>query len=317
MKKKICFSIFIISVFIFVLLVVIKNCIPINVKNPNSIGNDTNNIMQGINISIQDDYVYYSSLDGLFKSKIGSNKKTRLARGDITDINVVGKWIYYVKLKSNSRDYPKITRCDLYRMTINGTQKKLIIKDAYNVNVIDNKIFYIHGYGIIGAYNGDDNIQSLIVSDLNGNNKQTIIEKDVDSMLINDNYIYYFSNDKLFVYDMRENKNELLSDEHITDYILNDENIIFYNKESEQIKKLNVNKKDIEVIVNNVKTPDSLYVNNGILYYTDIKQKLYAYDLNKNQSYEISKDNGDVLFYYDKIFVLTIDNKIKMIDNLQ
>lgn len=77
MKKKyiimtiIVFSITIITIFIINLV----DAESINIKNPNRIGNNTNNIVQNINISIQDDYIYYSFLEGLFMTKIDSNKK--------------------------------------------------------------------------------------------------------------------------------------------------------------------------------------------------------------------------------------------------
>ncbi len=318
MKKNFSLVLFIILVFIVILLVVIKNnknYSSISVENPNSIGNNTNNIIQGINISIQDDYVYYSSLDGLFKTKIGSNKKTKLDSGNIINVNVLGKWIYYVKTKSKRTNSGIINYHYLYKMMINGKQKKLIIKDALNVNVIGNKIFYINGYAVTGVDNTNNNKRSLIVSDLNGNNKQTIIEKEVEDMVVNGNYIYYISNSKMFVYDMTKKKTEHLSDEVRWPYILNGENVIFYDKKLEQIKELNFNTKEIEVIVNNVKNLQSLYINNGILYYTNNRDNLFAYDFDESQNYEISKNHERVLFYYDKLYTLSYDNDIKMIIN--
>lgn len=235
--------------------------------------------------------------------------------GNISNINVVGQWIYYLKANDEIKSSGIVTHFDLYRMMINGQHKQVIIKDAYNVNIIDDKIFYINGYGVTGIYNNNDNNinNSLIVSDLNGNNKQVIIKKDVDSMVIEDNCIYYVSNDKMFVYDMDKKENTFLMDEVSSLYIVNGKSIIFYDKKFKQLNEFIIDKKEIKNITNNVKNINSIYINNDILYYTDGNTRLFAYDLDKNQKYEIDKEFGIVLFYYDKLYLLSKDEEIKTI----
>lgn len=319
MKKNYAIILFVLLVFIIVSIIILKNHnsdFTIRVKNPNRIGNDTNNILQGIDISVQDDYIYYSSIDGLFRTKIDSNEKMILDYGEISDLNVVGQWVYYSKKVNSERiDSGILVYYDLYKITINGKHKQRVIKDVRNVNIINDKIFYINGYTVIGIDNSNNNDinNSLIVSDLNGNNKQTIIKKDVDSMAIMDNYIYYESNGKMFVYDISKKQSELLMDklELYYIYIVNGNNIIFYDDIDKQINEFIFDKKEIKNIANDVIRPYSMFVNNNTLYYTDSNRRLFAYDLDTNQKYEIDKGHGEVLFYYDKMYLLTGDNLIK------
>jgi len=312
LKKNYIFILFVIIVFIIIFILFLKNHSSdsnIRVKQQNNIGNDTNNIAQNINISIQDDFIYYSSLDGLFRMRIDSNKVTKLDDGDIKNINVVGEWIYYVKSTDDNTSSGIITHFDLYRMTINGNKKDIIIKNAHNVNIVDDRIFYISGYGLTGKSEINNN-KSLIVSDLSGNNKKVIIDNDVDSMVLYDNYIYYVKNNDMFIYDLKKDENIPFIENIGLPYIINNNSIIYYDKNVKQIKQINCETKNIKIIISDVTNIVSLYSFDNILYYTDGNTHLYAYYLDENQLHKISKKAGIVLFYYDKIYMLTYDNKI-------
>ena len=145
-KKYIFVLLFLAAIFVF-----IKNSDrvydEIIVIKPNTVGSNTNNISRGLTISIQDDWIYYSFEHGLYKAKLDGTQMTKLVDGDyITTINVVGEWIYYVKqtdIHRHDDEYDgHIYYKNLYKIKINGSSKTLVLKNAYKVNIRNNKLFY-------------------------------------------------------------------------------------------------------------------------------------------------------------------------------
>ena len=177
----------------------------------NTVGNNTNNISRGLNISIQDDWIYYSFEPGLYKAKIDGTQITKLADSDyITSLNVVGEWIYYVEqtdIHRHNDEYDgHIYYRNLYKIKINGSSKTLILKNAYKVNIRNNKLFYITGHGVMGREpesSKEKNIHALVTSNLDGSEKEVIVPSGVEGVVMNDDIIYYSRDGKLFIHDMK------------------------------------------------------------------------------------------------------------------
>lgn len=209
-KKYIFVLLFLAAIFVF-----IKNSDrvydEIIVIKPNTVGSNTNNISRGLNISIQDDWIYYSFEPGLYKAKIDGTQITKLADSDyITSLNVVGEWIYYVEqtdIHRHNDEYDgHIYYRNLYKIKINGSSKTLILKNAYKVNIRNNKLFYITGHGVMGREpesSKEKNIHALVTSNLDGSEKEVIVPSGVEGVVMNDDIIYYSRDGKLFIHDMK------------------------------------------------------------------------------------------------------------------
>lgn len=317
-KKYIFVLLFLAAIFVF-----IKNSDrvydEIIVIKPNTVGNNTNNISRGLNISIQDDWIYYSFEPGLYKAKIDGTQMTKLVDGDyITTINVVGEWIYYVKqtdIHRHDDEYDgHIYYKNLYKIKINGSSKTLVLKNAYKVNIRNNKLFYITGHGVMGREpesSKEKNIHALVTSNLDGSEKEVIVPSGVEGVVMNDDIIYYNRDGKLFIHDMKNTTDEFLLDNISTSLLLYNNDVVFFNRETKSIEIFYLNTRKTDILLDDVEYCGTLYIYGNKLHYTDNRSRLFEYDLNTKIKRQIKYEGNDVLFYDDKIYEVFYDNTIK------
>lgn len=317
-KKYIFVLLFLAAIFVF-----IKNSDrvydEIIVIKPNTVGNNTNNISRGLNISIQDDWIYYSFEPGLYKAKIDGTQITKLADSDyITSLNVVGEWIYYVKqtdIHRHDDEYDgHIYYKNLYKIKINGSSKTLVLKNAYKVNIRNNKLFYITGHGVMGREpesSKEKNIHALVTSNLDGSEKEVIVPSGVEGVVMNDDIIYYNRDGKLFIHDMKNTTDEFLLDNISTSLLLYNNDVVFFNRETKSIEIFYLNTRKTDILLDDVEYCGTLYIYGNKLHYTDNRSRLFEYDLNTKIKRQIKYEGNDVLFYDDKIYEVFYDNTIK------
>ena len=289
------------------------------VIKPNTVGNNTNNISRGLNISIQDDWIYYSFEPGLYKAKIDGTKITKLADSDyITSINVVGEWIYYVEqtdIHRHDDEYDgHIYYNNLYKIKINGSSKTLVLKNAYKVNIRNDKMFYITGYGVMGKEpesSKEKNIHALVTSNLDGSEKEVIVPSGIEGVVMNDDIIYYNRDGKLFIHDMKNTTDEFLLDNISTSLLLYNNDVVFFNRETKSIEIFYLNTRKTDILLDDVEYCGTLYIYGDKLHYTDNRSRLFEYDLNTKIKRQIKYEGNDVLFYNDKIYGVFYDNTIK------
>ena len=285
----------------------------------NTVGNNTNNISRGLNISIQDDWIYYSFEPGLYKAKIDGTQITKLADSDyITSLNVVGEWIYYVEqtdIHRHNDEYDgHIYYRNLYKIKINGSSKTLILKNAYKVNIRNNKLFYITGHGVMGREpesSKEKNIHALVTSNLDGSEKEVIVPSGVEGVVMNDDIIYYSRDGKLFIHDMKNTTDEFLLDNISTPFLLYNNDVVFFNSETKSIEIFYLNTRKTDILLDDVEYCGTLYIYGDKLHYTDNRSRLFEYDLNTKIKRQIKYEGNDVLFYNDKIYGVFYDNTIK------
>lgn len=317
-KKYIFVLLFLAAIFVF-----IKNSDrvydEIIVIKPNTVDNNTNNISRGLNISIQDDWIYYSFEPGLYKAKIDGTQITKLADSDyITSLNVVGEWIYYVKqtdIHRHDDEYDgHIYYKNLYKIKINGSSKTLVLKNAYKVNIRNNKLFYITGHGVMGREpesSKEKNIHALVTSNLDGSEKEVIVPSGVEGVVMNDDIIYYNRDGKLFIHDMKNTTDEFLLDNISTSLLLYNNDVVFFNRETKSIEIFYLNTRKTDILLDDVEYCGTLYIYGNKLHYTDNRSRLFEYDLNTKIKRQIKYEGNDVLFYDDKIYEVFYDNTIK------
>ena len=292
------------------------------VIKPNTVGNNTNNISRGLTITIQDDWIYYSFEPGLYKAKIDGTKITKLADSDyITSINVVGEWIYYVEqtdIHRHDDEYDgHIYYNNLYKIKINGSSKTLILKNAYKVNIRNNKLFYITGHGVMGREpesSKEKNIHALVTSNLDGSEKEVIVPSGVEGVVMNDDIIYYNRDGKLFIHDMKNTTDEFLLDNISTSLLLYNNDAVFFNRKTKSIEIFNLSTRKTGILLDDVEYCGRLYIYGNKLHYTDNRRRLFEYDLNTKIKRQIKYEGNNVLFYDDKIYEVFRDNTIKILN---
>ena len=289
------------------------------VIKPNTVGNNTNNISRGLTITTQDDWIYYSFEYGLYKAKIDGTQMTKLVDGDyITSLNVVGEWIYYVEqtdIHRHDDEYDgHIYYNNLYKIKINGSSKTLVLKNAYKVNIRNDKMFYITGYGIMGkepeSYK-EKNIHALVTSNLDGSEKEVIVPSGVEGMVMNDDIIYYNRDGKLFIHDMKNTTDEFLLDNISTSLLLYNNDAVFFNRKTKSIEIFYLSTRKTGILLDDVEYCGRLYIYGNKLHYTDNRSRLFEYDLNTKIKRQIKYEGNNVLFYDDKIYEIFYDNTIK------
>ena len=292
------------------------------VIKPNTVGNNTNNISRGLTITIQDDWIYYSFEPGLYKAKIDGTKITKLADSDyITSINVVGEWIYYVEqtdIHRHDDEYDgHIYYNNLYKIKINGSSKTLVLKNAYKVNIRNNKLFYITGYGVMGREpesSKEKNIHALVTSNLDGSEKEVIVPSGIEGVVMNDDIIYYSRDGKLFIHDMKNTTDEFLLDNISTSLLLYNNDAVFFNRKTKSIEIFNLSTRKTGILLDDVEYCGRLYIYGDKLHYTDNRSRLFEYDLNTKIKRQIKYEGNNVLFYDDKIYEVFRDNTIKILN---
>ena len=291
------------------------------VIKPNTVGSNTNNISRGLNISIQDDWIYYSFEPGLYKAKIDGTQITKLADSDyITSLNVVGEWIYYVEqtdIHRHNDEYDgHIYYINLYKIKINGSSKTLVLKNAYKVNIRNNKLFYITGHGVMGREpesSKEKNIHALVTSNLDGSEKEVIVPSGVEGVVMNDDIIYYNRDGKLFIHDMKNTTDEFLLDNISTSLLLYNNDAVFFNRKTKSIEIFNLSTRKTGILLDDVEYCGRLYIYGNKLHYTDNRRRLFEYDLNTKIKRQIKYEGNNVLFYDDKIYEVFRDNTIKIL----
>ena len=289
------------------------------VIKPNTVGNNTNNISRGLNISIQDDWIYYSFEPGLYKAKIDGTQITKLADSDyITSLNVVGEWIYYVEqtdIHRHNDEYDgHIYYRNLYKIKINGSSKTLVLKNAYKVNIRNNKLFYITGHGVMEREpesSKEKNIHALVTSNLDGSEKEVIVPSGVEGVVMNDDIIYYSRDGKLFIHDMKNTTDEFLLDNISTSLLLYNNDAVFFNRKTKSIEIFYLSTRKTGILLDDVEYCGRLYIYGNKLHYTDNRRRLFEYDLNTKIKRQIKYEGNNVLFYDDKIYEVFRDNTIK------
>ena len=232
--------------------------------------------------------------------------------------NVVGEWIYYVKqtdIHRHDDEYDgHIYYKNLYKIKINGSSKTLVLKNAYKVNIRNNKLFYITGHGVMGREpesSKEKNIHALVTSNLDGSEKEVIVPSGVEGVVMNDDIIYYNRDGKLFIHDMKNTTDEFLLDNISTSLLLYNNDVVFFNRETKSIEIFYLNTRKTDILLDDVEYCGTLYIYGNKLHYTDNRSRLFEYDLNTKIKRQIKYEGNDVLFYDDKIYEVFYDNTIK------
>jgi hypothetical protein len=215
MRKK---SIF---VFMVLLILTVPSCysrISFDTSVANDVGSEASNILHGGYVAKQgNSYVYLKERNILLNeyniSSVDTNDGASLKpRGDISNINIIGEWVFYVK--ANKDWLNSITYYNLYRYNLRTGYVQRLIDNCYFVNIIGDRIYYevyfdeTHFQKAHKKY--DTSISGNICSaSLDGTDRKTLTSGSYYGYIISGNQLYYLDkNSKLMKTDLNGNCKE-------------------------------------------------------------------------------------------------------------
>lgn len=293
----------------------------------NKIGNTSENIMNRGYVAKQGDWLFYfyqspcAYKNGLFKSTIDGKHRKRIDRGSISNINVVGNWIYYVKSEKNMA-YPdnNIIINSLYKIKTNGSQQTKLLDDCGFVTITGNQIYYctdtaIELYDKANiAYPLKDDLGNIYRADIKCPNNRVLVKKNAFRYVINGNYLYYFN--------ISNNINRLdfatgTEEENLfnaSDIFIVDDLIYFINNTSDRYSincynQTKMTTKEIHLAVNQV---DQIVICDNNIIYKDVYRNVIDFD--KFNAKKISNvGTADYIYAFDDMVVLWEYGKIPVI----
>ena len=155
-------------------------------------GNTIGNIANGGDFAIQDDWIFGSDGGGLYKIRTDGTQKKILDADGASDINVAGNWVYYYNcVKQDTGAGYRMISNGLYKIRTDGTMKTQLDDSliAYNINVVDDWIYYASG-------NRYTNVGNMIFKiRTNGKDKTMLVELNSDDSIydvtVTGGWVYY------------------------------------------------------------------------------------------------------------------------------
>lgn len=175
------------------------------VIHANTEGNSLQNLDNEGLVAMQEDYLYYyreSPSEGLYRSKRDGSGTVKLIDGTVSDINVVGDTLYYVKyefVSKTSAEVKDLYRFQLFCADLDGKNEKKLIEDCKKSYVTADSIYYLHEIDYI-AYRYDkkpipDNYDYLYRYDLKTKKSELLVDRQVNAYRISGNELYYTVSD--------------------------------------------------------------------------------------------------------------------------
>lgn len=281
MNKKITIFALIIGVFIAALIIVnyIVSCFCSSNIATNSFTNKyTNGNILNVGMAVEDDnYLYFTNVEDnsyIYRKNIKSGEVEQLTKGYYSyNLNLVGDYIYYI------RGIPGI----IQRVNLNTLKEKTIVHNrSENLIVYNNNMYY--------RLSEDNDWGKLYKADLNGKHK-TIIAYDVVNFVIENNYIYYLSNNDGLIYriDINGNGKIVLTDKKAYSIggVLNG-TVYFLDDDTNNIYSVDEKNKKCKLVLS--QDCRSLNVNDGYIYYINaIKSKNFQ---NEYKVYRVKTDGS-------------------------
>ena len=244
----------------------------IKIKNPNKVGNSSQNINEEGYIAYQDGWFYYYNGMGLYKIKEDGTERALLYSGEIDSINVVGEWIFY---DSNVKG-----ESGFYKIKIDGTERQsLHINGGEYINVIDDWIYY-------ACYSSDESKTGLYRAKLDGSKNEMIVNGSVSDINIVGEWIYYFldyadDSNGIYKVNIDGSKNQLLyTEDYFTvhnydiDKMIVENDWIYFKKTSSIVYKLKTDGTMLQAYLDmdddNNGFFNSFSIHEGSVYYTFI-----------------------------------------------
>lgn len=237
--------------------------------------------------------IYYNKYEkGVFAYKNGN--ETQLTEETAYSLNAYDGKLFYMTVE----DFNNIA-VKYYDLKTNN------IKDVTTIYTTNSKFYIDDGYIYYISSNGICRIQ------INGENEEKIVTRNIQDFQIVDNKIFYVSNNQIFAIDINGENDYVLNENVFAKKIQVVDNWIYYYNENENsLFRVNCDgtkNEIVSVLVNN-----EIYNISGkyVYYYDEINSKIVRMQLNKSNKCDdvvpisVSKTKinivGNVMYYLDK-----------------
>jgi len=198
------------------------------------IGFSNGNIYQGGTIASDNSNLYFTLLseDGLFKSDLNGNNKTKIFDGNAKWINVIGDTIYFIGM--NDDYYPAD---NISSIKTDGTAYK-VLKQFKNQDNILSDLYAAGNYLYYENYNSTSTIDSIRMMDINGKNDKEIVPNGELKYYYQGNILYRNNNDNKTLHILSLSNNQ---DFQVTanqaDYVNVKDQTIYYFQQGGTLNK--------------------------------------------------------------------------------
>lgn len=223
----------------------------INIQDNSLMGNTINNANNNGLVAETNDYYYYVKGMQIFQSDKNFNNEKLVSGEPINPgrdtINVVENWVFY-------RQSNRINRLDV----MDGSIETIFRGYSYHMQVLGNWIYFI---------NLDDNYKPYKM-DVNGQNKEVILDKEVIYMVIYGDKVYYSYQEKgqgfLESMSLDGSGEELIANVKARQMVIDNEYIYYLDFDKDELSRLKLEDGSIESlsdkrIFNYVKDNDYIF----------------------------------------------------------
>lgn len=283
------------------------------------------NYMNAGKIAYSGSWIYGESLlntrFALSKIKEDNSDENFLSDDTPLFINVAGNWVYFVGMNPDLQFSVKKVR-------LSGEEETTLIKaeEWHQINgmqIYGDKIFFNER----SLFEDDDVKGSFCCSDLEGKNKEILINKTVNSPYIINGFILYQDrddNEKLHICKIDGSDDKVLIDKPVQKYIIYGSSIFYVSLDSScldeegnivnhknyQLRKCDLDGSNDSLYMDVNNTDYTFAIINDILYYSDRNDggRLYSIDLktesvdligqDQNVSYVLSLYPSNKILYY-------------------
>lgn len=184
------------------------------------IGNISN---QGIIAEYGNDIYYIKYKDGVYRSKLTSDKK--IIDGQVYSMQIEGDYLYYMRYNDGSADIERVNR-------YGGKASESIVSFRTNISKFyfyDNYVYYIKNLGNDGIYR--TNVDTL--------KEEQLIQSTCKDFQLDSGKIYYVIDSYLAVMNVDASEKDVLADAYISKIIVYKDWIYFTNSMNGDLMRIN------------------------------------------------------------------------------
>jgi hypothetical protein len=283
-----------------------KNKINSTNQRGNTVGN---NINCGYAGQIGD-WIYYASLNRvnepykiiLCRENIKNGKKERVSNDSVRCLNLLGEWIYY-GINDPAGEEP------IYRMKLNGANKIKLNDDKYEfINVVGDYIYYL---------NVSDGF-TIYRMKLDGSERRKMNNNRSWCINVVDGWIYFKSGKNVYKMSTNGGQSKLILNESIGAMILDKNWIYYFTGDKGKLCRVTITGTNKIGLTDDI--TDNFNIAGNNIYYgvkTDDKSYIYRIDLDGKNKTKIAEGNvgsivGDWIYTYESYTEFMVPVRIKI-----
>ena len=267
-------------------------------------GNSSGNITSEDIAARQGEWVYFNSGEGIYKEKPDGSERELILNANVSDINVVNDWIYFL--------WHTDGEFKLAKMKTDGTEKTILLESKSPFKDMSG-YEYIAYFQVVGDWiyfltdsTAGRNLEKLNRMKTDGSEIMVISGNMAFSSVVGDWIYYANTSDENKLYKVKTDGAEItkLNDEPVNGMNIYEDWIYYKNAEDDRIYKLNMDGTGKVQVGDDPAT--SFKISDGLIYYGNVNDayKLYRMTVDGTEKIKISDEQiglgnivGDWIYY--------------------